>query len=276
MSNKLLKLATGLLFTSNFIFANPTTEVVLSSEVKWTHLNPKRGDLAPKAGTLWGDRNGPGPTGYLLKPNDGFQSPPHIHNVSYRAVVIEGLIHNDDPGAAKMWMTPGSYWTQPKGEIHVTASKGKNALAYIEIENGPYLVFPSKKKFEDGHEAVNVVSDNIVWLDSNTSQWIDHKANGVEISYLWGTHKTDQLNGSFVKLPSGFKGTLTAKGNDLKAIVVKGQPNYSNSSNKPTSLETGSYFSSSKVNTKHKIASKTTGETILYIRSKGTYTILSD
>lgn len=38
--------------------AEPIKEVILKSEVKWDHLNPKRGDLAPKAGTLWGDRNG--------------------------------------------------------------------------------------------------------------------------------------------------------------------------------------------------------------------------
>lgn len=74
--------------TSSQVVAEPTKEVVLASEVKWTYLNPARKDKAPMAGTLWGDRNGDEPTGYLLKPKDGFQSPPHIHNVSYRGVVI--------------------------------------------------------------------------------------------------------------------------------------------------------------------------------------------
>jgi len=45
---------------------NSSIEVVLKSDVKWSHLNPKRGDLAPKAGTLWGDRNGTEATGFLL------------------------------------------------------------------------------------------------------------------------------------------------------------------------------------------------------------------
>lgn len=57
-------------------------ELVLASEVEWNHLNPARGDKAPQAATLWGDRNGSGPTGFLLRPADGFSSPPHIHNVS--------------------------------------------------------------------------------------------------------------------------------------------------------------------------------------------------
>ena len=64
-------------------------EVVLTSEVEWTHLNPKRGDKAPRAGTLWGDLNGTGPTGFLLKPTDGFKSPPHIQNVSVHQVSSE-------------------------------------------------------------------------------------------------------------------------------------------------------------------------------------------
>ncbi|MBT8367005.1 MAG: DUF4437 domain-containing protein, partial [Deltaproteobacteria bacterium] len=101
--------------------AEPTSKVVLTSEVKWEQLNPARGDKSPKAGTLWGDRNGSGPTGFLLKPVDGFESPPHIHNVSYRGVVISGLIHNDDPNADDMWMPTGSFWTQPKGGVHITA-----------------------------------------------------------------------------------------------------------------------------------------------------------
>ena len=87
--------------------AEPASKVVLMSEVKWEQLNPARGDNSPKAGTLWGDRKGSVPTGFLVKFVDGFSSPPHIHNVSYRGVVISGLIHNDDPDAADIWMPAG-------------------------------------------------------------------------------------------------------------------------------------------------------------------------
>jgi hypothetical protein len=144
--------------------AESATQVVLKSEVAWTYLNPARGDKAPMAGTLWGDRSGTGPTGFLLKPKDGFESPPHIHNVSYRGVVISGVIHNDDPNAADMWMPAGSFWTQPKGEVHITAAKGTETLAYIEIEEGPYLVLPAEKAFDSGERPVNVDKSNIVWL----------------------------------------------------------------------------------------------------------------
>lgn len=117
--------------------AEPTSQVVLTSEVKWSPLNPARGDQSPRAGTLWGDRTGSGASGFLVEFVDGFSSPPHIHNVTYRGVVISGLIHNDDPNAKKMWLPTGSFWMQPAGEAHITAAKGSKNLAYIEIEKGP-------------------------------------------------------------------------------------------------------------------------------------------
>ncbi|MEL6593749.1 MAG: DUF4437 domain-containing protein [Bacteroidota bacterium] len=55
----------------------PTYQLTLASEVQWEDLNPARGDKSPKAATLWGDRRGNAEaTGFLLKPIDGFQSPP--------------------------------------------------------------------------------------------------------------------------------------------------------------------------------------------------------
>ena len=118
------------------------------SKVNWEKLNPARGDKSPQAGTIWGDRKGEVETAFLAKFVDGFSSPPHIHNVSYRAIVIDGLIHNDDPKAANMWMPTGSYWTQPAGESHITSAKGKNNIALVEIDKGPYLVKPIKQKFD--------------------------------------------------------------------------------------------------------------------------------
>jgi hypothetical protein len=93
----------------------------------------------------------------------GFSSPPHIHNVSYRGIVIELRVHKDDPDAAKMWMPAGSYWTQPAGggvESHITAADGASNLAYIEIEDGPYLVRPADEAFDNGERPINVHASN--------------------------------------------------------------------------------------------------------------------
>lgn len=152
--------------------AEPVKEVVMASEVEWTYLNPARKDKAPMAGNLWGDRNEEGATGYLLKPKDGFQSPPHIHNVSYRAVVINGLLHNDDPAAEFMWMPKGSFWTQPKGQIHITAAKGEAPMAYVEIDKDPYLVLPTKEAYLSQLRPLNVYRSNLVWLDAVDVSWV--------------------------------------------------------------------------------------------------------
>lgn len=93
------------------------TKVVPANEVEWGYLNPLRGDKSPGAADLWGDRTQDTATGMLVRFNKGFESPPHIHNITYRGIVIEGQMHNDDPSAAKMWMPTGSFWTQPAGKI---------------------------------------------------------------------------------------------------------------------------------------------------------------
>lgn len=116
-------------------------EVRLASEIQWQKLNPARGDASPQAGTIWGDQTKDGESGFLVKFVDGFSSPPHIHNITYRGIVIGGGLHNDDPDAKHMWMEVGSYWTQPAGEVHITAARG-SSIGYVEIQSGPYLVKP--------------------------------------------------------------------------------------------------------------------------------------
>ncbi len=259
--------------------AESSTKVVLKSEVAWTYLNPARGDKAPMAGTLWGDRTGRGPTGFLLKPKDGFQSPPHIHNVSYRGVVISGLIHNDDPNAKVMWMPAGSFWTQPQGEVHITAAKGTDTLAYIEIERGPYLVLPSKEAYVSKERPVNVDISNIVWLDAADITWIDQhemqaSANGPKMAFLWGNPQDGQLNGTLVKLPAGFSGTIRSHGATFRAVVIKGQPEYQVPRETAVKiLAPGSYFAS-KGESVHRLSSEKGGESVIYIRTDGKYEVL--
>lgn len=153
-----------------------SVRVVPAAEIEWGHLNPLRGDKSPRAGTLWGDRGAPVPCGFLVKFVDGFSSPPHIHPVTYRGVVISGVVHNDDPEADERWLPPGSFWTQPAGEVHITSASGERNVAYIEIETGPYLVQPPPEAFDDGQRPVNVDPSNLVWLPATPT--------GTEVSYL--------------------------------------------------------------------------------------------
>lgn len=240
--------------------------VVATENIEWGLLNPLRGDASPRAADLWGDRTKDVATGMLVKFSKGFSSPPHIHNITYRGVVIEGLMHNDDPAAERMWLPPGSFWTQPAGESHITEADGLDNLIYLEIDSGPYLVLPEEKAFDNGERPINVDERNLVWLDAKDLKWIE-KSN-VQIAYLWG--KPNLANGSFVKLPSDFKGSIT-NDNGLKAVVVRGKGTHQWSNGKKKTALSPSSFFSSKAKGEHKI--NVEAEVVLYIHSNGRYAV---
>ena len=247
------------------VIANPTNKVLLSSEIVWEKLNPARGDQSPQAGTIWGDRKGTVATGFLAKFVDGFSSPPHIHNVTYRAVVIKGLVHNDDPNAENMWMKPGSFWTQPLGEPHVTSAQGAENIALVEIDQGPYLVRPIREAFDDGERPINIEVSNVVWLSNDKTNWIDSKSKA-EISFLLETGADKSL---FVKLPKGYSGVIETNGTVLHAVVTKGELNYQLPKNDEIKvLDLGSYFGSTD-KAIHRVSNTAEGETVIYVRTNG-------
>ena len=250
---------------------------VLVSNVKWEQLNPARGDQSPKAGTLWGDRTGPGPAGFLLKPADGFMSPPHIHNTAYRGVVIRGLIHNDDPNADAMYMPTGSFWTQPAGGVHITAAKGSNTLAYIEVEDA-FGVLPANEAFPSEEKPINVDESNLIWLDASNLVWIAQpgmsaSAKRPEVAFLWGNPQDDQLSGALVKLPAGFAGMVGSPGSTFRAVVIQGQPQYQvPGETSAKTLAPGSYFSSKGASVLQ-LSSESREYCVIYVRMKGKFDI---
>jgi hypothetical protein len=240
--------------------------IIATDNIEWGLLNPLRGDESPRAADLWGDRTEDTATGMLVKFKKGLASPPHIHNISYRGVVIEGLMHNDDPSTAKTWLPVGSFWTQSAGESHITAAKASDNLIYLEIDSGPYLVLSAKKAFDNGERSINVDKQNLVWLDSKDVNWLSQ--NKAQIAYLWGS--PEQANGSFIKLPAGFKGTIENE-NGLKAVVVKGKARYQWSNEKTKTELSPSSFYSSKTKGTHIIDTAT--EIILYVNSTGRFSV---
>lgn len=260
------------------VTAEPFIEIVAKSDIELQPLNPLRGDASPKAGVLWGDIKQDLATGTLIEFVDGFSSPPHIHNITYRAVVISGAVHNDDPDATPMWMGPGSFWTQPAGETHITAAKaGSRATAFLEILAGPYLVQPSEQEFDNGELPINLEARNIVWLDAADVAWIDQSGSlgagaAPQIAFLWGSIDDDQRNGTFLKLPAGFNGELRGNGAWLRAVVIAGQALHhaSDKEASPTRLDPGSYFGSRDAAT-HALSCTTEAECLIYISTEGRY-----
>ena len=256
----------------------PAAETVLPDDVQWGPLNAARGDASPRAGNLWGDRTNPGASGFLVKFDEGFASPPHIHNVTYRGLVIEGLVHNDDPAAANMGLPAGSFWTQPAGESHITSAQGKANLAYIEIQDGPYLVQPSDEAFDDGERPINVHESNIVWLDASGINWLkksESEAAGKapQMAFLWGNPKQGELSGALLKLPPGFSGELHGSPSPLRAVVIKGKIGHRlTGGSEEKALSPGSYFGSAAAAV-HEITNMSDIDSIIYIRSKGPFTV---
>ncbi len=247
----------------------PENKLVKRSDVEFIPLNPARGELGPKAGKLWGDIRTDVPSGVLVKFVDGFQSPPHIHNITYRAVVISGAVHNDDPAAEKMWMESGSFWTQPPGETHITAAKGENSLIFLEILSGPYLVKPADEAFDSGERPINVAARNIMWLEAEDAEWVDDE--GPEMAYLWGSVEENEKNGTFVKLPSGYGGELSTSAPMMRAVTIQGRATIQLSGESDThSLDPGSYFGS-KGEAAHRLSCDSDEECILYLHTEGKY-----
>lgn len=257
-----------------------TNEVVLASEVEWGYLNPLRGDKSPAAGKLWGDRTDTLASGFLVKFNKGFSSPPHIHNITYRGVVITGLLHNDDPKAENMWLPAGSFWVQPAGEAHITSADGVENLAYIEIQEGPYLVQPTTEAFDNGERPVNVDQGNLVWLDAADITWVSSSetetdSNAVEVAFLWGSHSEGELSGTLLKIPAGFTGEIHNQSPNFRAVMIQGAIEHQVEGEEEVSvLEAGAYFGAAE-NSVHQIASKEDRESIIYLRTNGKFEVVS-
>lgn len=245
-------------------------EIVTAENVEWGWLNPLRGDKSPAAGKLWGDRTDTLASGFLVKFNKGFSSPPHIHNVTYRGIVIKGLLHNDDEKAEKMWLPAGSFWQQPAGEAHITAANGNVNLAYIEIQEGPYLVKPTNGAFDNGERPINIDKSNLVWLNASDISWVNDKS-GVQTAFLWGSHKEDKLNASILKIPAGFKGKIRNLSPNFRAVIIQGNITHQIAKDKKIDrLDAGSYFGAAE-NSTHIISSEK--ESIVYIRTNGKFEV---
>lgn len=253
-------------------------EVRLASEIQWQQLNPARGDASPQAGTIWGDQTKDGESGFLVKFVDGFSSPPHIHNITYRGIVLGGGLHNDDPEAKPMWMKASSFWTQPAGEVHITSARGAS-ICYVEIQSGPYLVKPESDEFDNGERPFNIDSTNIVWLDASNTPWIkgdthSYASRNARMTFMWGSPEGDEINGTMVKLPAGFSGRLNTENSTFKVIVVEGQTNLHMGNGKAAkTLTAGGYFGSEGKVSHHVTCRE---PCTIYVRTKGKYSVVPD
>ena len=250
-------------------------QIVLNADVVWEPLNPARGDKSPMAANLWGDRTQSGPTGFLVKFIDGFASPPHIHNVSYRGVVIRGLIHNDEADAEEVWMPVGSFWTQPKGGPHITAARGPDVMAYIEIDDGPYLVRPVDQAFSTDEVPVNLVASKIDWADvvSSDVSRVPGPAGStpLQVAGLWGDGRGDEPRGMMVQVAGGSAARVAAGGQGARIVVIQGQVEIGSNRSDATTLTPGSYLGLKDRETQ--VACEGSAPCMIYVHAKGSFVL---
>jgi len=252
---------------------NAHHNILQFADVEWGPLNPARGKDGPQAADLWGNRKVAGATGMLVKFRQGFASPPHIHNISYRGIVISGLIHNDDPNAEDTWLTSGSYWTQPAGDSHITSATATTNLAYIEIDDGPYLVQPTSNAFNNGEVPVNVEYSNIVWHNASDIKWTALHEPGTEIAFLWGTPNNGGLFGSLLKLRKGFVGRLQSDASEFRAVTILGPTDVTSPDGaRYNTLNPGSYFGGDNA-TSFRLACAVNDNCIIYVRTNTVFTL---
>jgi hypothetical protein len=246
-------------------------KITAAEGVSWGYLNPLRGEKSPGAADLWGDRTKDKKTGMLVRFNKGFSSPPHIHNITYRGIVIEGLMHNAHPNDHKSWLPTGSFWTQPAGQNHVTAANADNNLIYLEIDEGPYLVEPSEKRFDNGEKPINVHSNNLVWLTQKQSALLN--TQGISISHLWKHNETENgvVQGALLKISPNFEAKIETGEEVLRGVVISGNTSISRDNKKTQQLlSPGSYFESEGA---LNIVLSTSVETLVYVRFSEPFSI---
>lgn len=243
-------------------------EIVLAKDVKFDQLNPARGDASPQAGTLWGSRKeAVGPTGFLLKFAPNFSSPPHIHPETYRSVVLQGFVNNDDPAAAKMWMPAGSFWVQPKGEVHITEATENGGMGLVEIEMGPYLVQPTSMAFETKERPINIDVVNQVWSPAPSL------SGGVYTTMLWGDPAGDAKGGLFLKVEPGKSAVVSGEGQLLRLVVVHGTPAVWTGGAEPQKFVMGDYVGTKGPN---RVSCEGAEACELYIRTEGSFKLLAE
>lgn len=151
-------------------------------------------------------------------------------------------------------------------------------MAYIEIQEGPYLVLPAEQAFDRGERPINVDASNVVWLDASSTTWIDGRgrpsgAEGARLAFLWGDPGDDAPSGSLVELPAGFSGVLRCHGASVRAVVIQGRPTHRRPGEREARhLEPGSYFGSTGESA-HLVSCGPGEGCIIYVRAEGRFDI---
>ena len=233
------------------------------------------------AGTLWGGRDRSGPTGFLLRPADGFESPPHIHNVAYRG--------GGDPRPPPQ-RRPGRRVDVDAGGVVLDAAGGRGAHHSRERRATPW---PTSRSTRGRSASSRSRRRSTTARETGQRRRVEPRlagthrppagsspakasasAHGLELAFLWGDPRQDR-SAERDPHPASGRGPaeLRSRGPILHAVVVQGRPEHRVAGETDgESLEPGSYVRS-KGETVHQLFCEKEQRCILYVRTKGRFDV---
>ena len=175
----------------------PTSSATAAADVPWAPVNPEQPE-GPSWVILEGDPS-KGAFTMMAKLGAGFETPLHKHPAGFTGVVISGEVrHGASKDAAKA-MGPGTMWTEPADEAHVTACVGEEDCVFVGRMDGPMAMTPVDAPSETAKATV-VPAAEIAYQPVNPEQ-----PQGPGMALLSG----DQTQGAFVALARFPGGMIT-------------------------------------------------------------------
>ncbi len=119
-----------------------------------------------------------------------------------------------------------------------------------------------------------------MWINAQDVTWVnlpgnsDTKAADVpKVAFLWGEPEVGKKNGTFLKLPSGFKGQIKSGDAPFRAVIVTGTASHQVSDETDViALDTGSYFGS-KAPKAHDVTCTSSEDCVFYMSVNGKYNV---
>ena len=194
--------------------AAPSSSSTAAADVKWAPFNPEQPD-GPSWVILEGDPT-KGAFTMMAKLGAGFETPLHKHPSGFTGVVISGEVRHGASKDAAQTMGPGTMWTEPADEAHVTACVGDEDCVFVGRMDGPMAMTPVETPAEAPSLSVVAAAD-IEYTPVNPEQ-----PQGPGMALISG----DQTQGAFValaKFPGGMSTPEHVHTAGYVGVVISGQ-----------------------------------------------------
>ena len=112
-----------------------------AEDIKWDSLKGSPPGSGVMGAVLWGSLE-KGPFGAFVKFPPGYKMPLHYHSSAFKAVVIKGAYIYTPEGGEEKRLGPGSYFSYPAKDRHMTSSaEDSESIIFVE-SSGKFDLMP--------------------------------------------------------------------------------------------------------------------------------------